>query len=186
MSTSQAAEKWKTCPECHKIGLTHVSRAELEADPIGTWRELWRAGTVAVRWHDHPCDAVHDPDSPDERYWPKAWAVFGEWGVEEVGHVDMQESHQITPTVAMNRLAGKRRGGPPPSPVKAAVRAAASPDGTTISRKDLIRAVQAACPDVTVATISAAISDVTTRCSAAGLERVGYGLYRRPATQGHH
>lgn len=89
--------------------MVHVSRAELEADPIGTWRQLWREDSIAVRWHDHPCDARHDPASPDQRYWPKAWALFGPWGVEEVGHVDMQESTRIDPVTALthlSRLAG--------------------------------------------------------------------------------
>lgn len=104
MSATQPEREWETCSDCREVGSIHVSRAELEADPIGTWRYLWRLDGVAVRWHDHPCDAVHDPASPDERYWPRAWAVFGEWGVEEVGHVDMQESHRITPEEAVRFL----------------------------------------------------------------------------------
>jgi hypothetical protein len=66
---------------------------------------LWRDDSVAIRWHDHPCDAQHDPGSAGPGYWPKAWAVFGPWGVDEVGHLHMQESERIAPEEAVHRLA---------------------------------------------------------------------------------
>jgi hypothetical protein len=97
-------DRWETCAECQAMGKVHVARAELEADPVGTWRQLWRDGSVAVRWFDHPCDARYDPRSPDERDWPRAWAVFGPWGVDEVGHIDMRESDRIDPGEALTIL----------------------------------------------------------------------------------
>lgn len=95
---TSTGDKWETCNECRAIGRKHVTHAELEADPIGTWRREWRSGGLAIRWHDHPCD---DP--------AKAWAHFGPWGVDELPHSHMQESDRIDPATAfaeLTRLAG--------------------------------------------------------------------------------
>lgn len=86
---------WETCDDCHDLGRIHVSHAELLADPIGTWRQMWSSTAVAVRWFDHPCDG---PNST------RAWAVFGPWGVDEVAHSCLQESHRITPEEAVAAL----------------------------------------------------------------------------------
>lgn len=99
--TAPKIDPWQTCDECRAMGRTHVTREELASDPVGTWRREWRSGAVAVRWHDHPCDALPGtaPDQPD---WPKAWAMFGPWGVDELPHSALTESDRITPTVALS------------------------------------------------------------------------------------
>lgn len=97
-------DPWETCDECRTAGMTHTTREELEADPVGTWRQHWRADSVAVRWYDHPCDAQPGA-TPDQPEWPKAWAMFGPWGVDEVPHFNMQESHRIDTATALEHLA---------------------------------------------------------------------------------
>lgn len=85
---------WATCPECHQADMTHATEAELEAEPLGAWRREWRGGGLAMRWFTHPCD---DPQKP--------WKLFGPWGVDELAHVDMQESSHISTEEAFGEIA---------------------------------------------------------------------------------